>query len=530
MMADCPPSPERTLRAMMNTHCTLMAGLLLGLLLVAATLYAQGRSAPASAAPDLPRESFHLYLLIGQSNMAGRAPFSEEEAGEMERCYLLGAKDEWIPARNPLNLFSSIRKGAGMQRMNPGYTFAKAMTARDEGIALGLIVNAKGGTAIGSWAKGTKFYTEAIRRTRIAMKTGTLKGILWHQGESDHGDPDQYLAKLKALVADLRVDLGDPTLPFIAGQINAAPAINDQIAELPNHIPHTGVVRADGLKTMDRWHFDAPSMRLLGQRYAEEMIRVQRQSGRSVATDESKEQHVKRLPMPGEVFTIEGHTAFLILPEAGTPETATAWVWYAPTLPRLPGPEETWMFEQFLARGIAIAGVDVGESYGSPEGVRIYQALYTELVTQRGLSKKPTLLARSRGGLMLYNWAVAHATSVSAIAGIYPVGNLSSYPGLAKACGAYDMTTEALETHLAEHNPCDRLAPLADANVPIFHIHGDRDGTVPLEKNSGLMKARYTALGGEMILEIVEGGGHDMSPHWFRSQSLVDFVIQHAGS
>jgi pimeloyl-ACP methyl ester carboxylesterase len=172
--------------------------------------------------------------------------------------------------------------------------------------------------------------------------------------------------------------------------------------------------------------------------------------------------------------------------------------------------------------------VDVGESYGSPAGREIYSALYRELTEQRGLSKRACLLARSRGGLMLYNWAAEHPESVACIAGIYPVGNLRSYPGLAKACAAYGLTETELAHALAAHNPIDRLAPLAKARIPIFHLHGDRDDVVPLEQNSGLLATRYQQLGGDITLEVVEGGGHDLSPGWFRNEHLVAFVIGHA--
>jgi len=235
----------------------------------------------------------------------------------------------------------------------------------------------------------------------------------------------------------------------------------------------------------------------------------------------------KNLPIKGEVFSVEGRTAFLILPEHTEFEKPIPWVWYAPTLEGLPN-QEKWMFEQFLARGIAIAGVDVGESYGNPEGRAVYAALYKELVAKRGLSKKTCLLARSRGGLMLYNWAVENPESVTCIAGIYPVCDLRSYPGLDLACGAYGMTEEQLSTNLAQHNPIDRLAPLAKAEVPIFHIHGEQDEIVPLDENSGELKKRYEKLGGRMTFEIVEGQGHDLWPGWFHNQKLVDFVITHA--
>ena len=83
-------------------------------------------------------------------------------------------------------------------------------------------------------------------------------------------------------------------------------------------------------------------------------------------------------------------------------------MWYAPTLPDLPESRETWMFERFLAAGIAVAGVDVGESHGSPQGRAHFTAFYQELTGKRGFSLKPVLLPRSRGGLMLYNWAAEH--------------------------------------------------------------------------------------------------------------------------
>ena len=84
------------------------------------------------------------------------------------------------------------------------------------------------------------------------------------------------------------------------------------------------------------------------------------------------DQPKKQLPFPGEVFAIEGRTAFLIQPDVKSPKEPMPWVWYAPTLRGLPGGAEKWMFERFLKAGIAIAGIDVGESYGSPKGRALY--------------------------------------------------------------------------------------------------------------------------------------------------------------
>ena len=237
---------------------------------------------------------------------------------------------------------------------------------------------------------------------------------------------------------------------------------------------------------------------------------------------------IKELPLPGIVFSVEGATAFLILPDSIDKGKPLPWVWYAPTLPGLPAKEEIWMFKQFLAAGIAIAGVDVGESMGNKNGRRIYSALYSELVSNRNYSNKPVLLARSRGGLMLYNWAAGHPNEVGAIAGIYPVCDLSSYPGLEKAAIAYGWSTKKMKRKLAANNPVTRTKSLAHAGVPILHLHGDVDVLVPLDKNSGAIADAYKKYGGQMELLIQKGQGHNMWEGFFQSQALVDFVISHA--
>jgi pimeloyl-ACP methyl ester carboxylesterase len=243
----------------------------------------------------------------------------------------------------------------------------------------------------------------------------------------------------------------------------------------------------------------------------------------------------KVLPFPGTVFQVGGHDAFLIAPERAAgggsstaPRGGRAWVWYTPTLPGLPGPEERWMFQRFLDAGIAIAGVDAGESYGSPDGNRVFDAFFREVTGHRGLTPRAVFLARSRGGLMAFSWASEHPRSVAGIAGIYPVCNLASYPGLVKGAPAYHLEPEALQRHLARYNPIDRLRPLARARVPLFLLHGDIDTLVPLEANSGELASRYRALKGPVDLQIAHGQGHNMWTGFFECGPLVEFVIRNA--
>ena len=229
-----------------------------------------------------------------------------------------------------------------------------------------------------------------------------------------------------------------------------------------------------------------------------------------------------------QTFEVDGQPAFVIAPVKKL-DVPTPWVLYAPTLGRgLPGTSEHWMFRQFLDAGVAIAGVDVGESYGAPAGRATYNALHKQLTEQRGFAQQACLLARSRGGLMLYCWAVENPGKVRCVAGIYPVCNMASYPGLDRACGAYGLSAKQLQAELSSHNPPDRIASLAKVKVPIFHIHGDVDKVVPLAANSGLLAKRYQAAGGTMEVLVAKGQGHNMWQGFFECQPLVDFVIKHA--
>ena len=128
---------------------------------------------------------------------------------------------------------------------------------------------------------------------------------------------------------------------------------------------------------------------------------------------------------------------------------------------------------------------------------------------------------------MLYNWAAEHAHEVGCIAGIYPVTNLESWPSLGgeRIQQAYGMSEAELRKHLRKNNPIDRLAPLARAKVPIFHIHGDADKVVPLQQNTLELVRRYNDLGGKATAEVIHGKGHEEVPEYFESQRLLDFLL-----
>lgn len=227
--------------------------------------------------------NFHIYLLIGQSNMAGRGPVDVESKTVNPQILMLDSNDHWIVATDPVHFDKPSVVGVG-----PAIGFAKEMLASNQNIRIGLVPCALGGSPIKVWEPGavylTKFhpYDDAIKRTKLAMQRGVLKGILWHQGESDNDSlhSTQYLKKLETLINRLRTDIQQPTLPFVAGEIgyfNKENFINAVINQLPKQVSNTAVVSAKGLTDKgDHLHFDTPSARELGKRYAEAMKQLTR--------------------------------------------------------------------------------------------------------------------------------------------------------------------------------------------------------------------------------------------------------------
>ena len=245
-------------------------------------------SSLAAIAAPAPKDKFHLYLLVGQSNMAGRGKVEEQDRTPHPRIFMLDAKDEWVPAREPLHFDKPGVAGVG-----PGFAFAKAMAEANPEVTIGLIPSAVGGTALAAWQPGatdaatkTTPYDTAIRRTKIAMKDGTLKGLIWHQGEGDTGETNAptYGARLETTMARFRDDLGVDDLPVVVGQLApfkadnnpGAQTVNRELAFFPRRLALSATVPATGLDHRgDNLHFNAPSAREFGRRCAAEMLRLQ---------------------------------------------------------------------------------------------------------------------------------------------------------------------------------------------------------------------------------------------------------------
>jgi pimeloyl-ACP methyl ester carboxylesterase len=229
---------------------------------------------------------------------------------------------------------------------------------------------------------------------------------------------------------------------------------------------------------------------------------------------------------------IEGAKGFLIRP-ANSNSGLHEWVWFAPVVfsKDLPNKRQLYIFSELVKRGLWIAGIDVGESYGNSAGVIAYNRFYDQAVKQFNLSPLPSLLCQSRGALMLFNWAIKYPTRLKRIGGIYPVLNLSSWPMpddalFPEAALAYGMSREEFEKQSLSLSPMSHLKDLAENHIPILCLHGDRDRWVPLTQNSAMLAENYSRLGGSAKVVIVRGKGHEEADDFFRSDILIEFLAQ----
>lgn len=254
------------------------------LIAIAVTGCSTSRPLPAPAL-----EPLHVFLLAGQSNMAGRGVVDSVDRVVHPRLLMLDRSGAWVPAIDPVHFDKSVA-GVG-----PSRSFGLAVAGANPNGRIGLVPAAVGGSPIRAWEPGafdsatqTHPYDDAIARARTAMKSGELRAILWHQGESD-GNAESaplYGQRLRALIERFRRDLGNPALPVLIGQLGrfdgvrwspARERVDSAHRAIARDMPNVAFVSSDGLQHKgDQVHFSAASARELGMRYAEAWLRLSR--------------------------------------------------------------------------------------------------------------------------------------------------------------------------------------------------------------------------------------------------------------
>ncbi len=249
-----------------------------------------------------------IYLCIGQSNMEAGAKPEEQDQGPVDpRFKMLAAVDmprlertmgNWYVATPPLNRPEN--------NMGPVDFFGRTMVAQlPQEYSVGVINVSVAGAKIELWEKDTykeyldqaeswmqnmckqydgNPYQRLVDMAKIAQKDGIIKGLLIHQGESNAGDPE-WCNKVKGIYDNLVKDLSlNPTeFYLLAGELKSAAeggvcaGFNSAVlAKLPSVVPNSYIISSEECKGVnDGFHFNIEGFRLLGKRYAEQMLKCQ---------------------------------------------------------------------------------------------------------------------------------------------------------------------------------------------------------------------------------------------------------------
>lgn len=226
-----------------------------------------------------PSEKLKLFLLIGQSNMAGRGRVEAQDQVANPKIFMLDKDCKWVLAKDPLHFDKPGIAGVGLASQ-----FAREILKADSETSIGLIPCAVGGTSLQQWKPGGKLYSEAVERARIALKDGMLAGILWHQGESDSGTPESvatYPERFAAMIANLRKDLNADGTPLLVGELGRYQTkyleFNKMLPKAAALVQPCAIVSSEGLgPNADNIHLNSASLRIFGARYAEAFLSFKR--------------------------------------------------------------------------------------------------------------------------------------------------------------------------------------------------------------------------------------------------------------
>ena len=250
--------------------------------------------------PGLPVTEAHLpakknvwvFVMAGQSNMAGRGLVEAQDTIPDKRILTLDKENKIVLAKEPLHLYEPTMKG-----LDCGLSFAKTLLKKmPSNISILMVPTAIGGSSISQWLgdsihRNVQLLTNFTEKINAAKQYGTVKGIIWHQGESDTSPEKSslYEQRLKLLIMKFRGIAGNTALLFVAGLLPGfqiyradksiknpgAITVNEAIKNIKEYDRNYSFISASQTQHRgDQLHFNSASLRLMGERYAEEMFRL----------------------------------------------------------------------------------------------------------------------------------------------------------------------------------------------------------------------------------------------------------------
>lgn len=231
----------------------------------------------------------HSILIIGQSNMAGRGIISEAEPLNN-----MGGRIKVLRNGRWQNMYRPVNPDRPFSGTCLAESFAAKYAEDHEGVEVGIIPCADGGTSLNQWHEGGLLYDHAAYMTRLALRTSNLAAILWHQGEADCAPELNclYLEKIRKIMSALRRDIGAEDVPLLVGGLGdflpkrtSSPnlahyeRVNDALREFASTENRCAYVPADGLSANeDNLHFSAAGLYEFGLRYYEQFGKIEDKS------------------------------------------------------------------------------------------------------------------------------------------------------------------------------------------------------------------------------------------------------------
>lgn len=237
-----------------------------------------------SVIPD--KENVWVFILAGQSNMAGRGKVEPIDTIPDYRIFTIDKKGEFVLAKEPLHFYEPTKTG-----LDCGLSFGKELLNHiPDSISVLIVPTAVGGSSISQWINDSTFrnvtlLTNFKEKIEIGKKYGSIKGILWHQGESDataQETIEAYNKQLHKLFTLFRNQIGNSELPIMVGKLGSFSktddnwqAINTKIEEYIKTDPNSYFIKTNDLKDKgDRVHFNSKGQREIGKRFAERFIKI----------------------------------------------------------------------------------------------------------------------------------------------------------------------------------------------------------------------------------------------------------------
>ena len=181
------------------------------------------------------------------------------------------------------NMYRPVNPDRGFSGTCLAESFAEKYAEEHEGVDVGVIPCADGGTSLNQWREGGLLFDHAVMTAKLAMRTSNLAAILWHQGEADCAPSLNclYLEKLRKIMSALRRELGADDVPLIVGGLGDFlkdrvespnlvyyPKVNEALVAFAKETPRTAFASAEGLTSnSDNLHFSAAGLYEFGLRY-----------------------------------------------------------------------------------------------------------------------------------------------------------------------------------------------------------------------------------------------------------------------